>query len=68
MHADLRKLPPGLFFAGQLDPIVDDSINMHARWDQANGNARLVIIPEGPHGFNRMPTRLAEKTNAVGRR
>jgi acetyl esterase/lipase len=67
LHADLQDLPSALFIAGGLDPISDDSINMHDRWDQTNGNAHLVIVPEGPHGFNRMPTRLAGKTNAFGR-
>ena len=68
LHADLRELPPALFIAGQLDPIVDDSTEMHAKWLKANGNARLAVIPEGAHGFNRLPTRLASKTNAFGRR
>jgi acetyl esterase/lipase len=68
LHADLQGLPPALFIAGQLDPILDDSIEMHAKWLKANGNAQLAVIPEGPHGFNRLPTRLASKTNAFGRR
>lgn len=68
LHADLRELPPALFIAGQLDPIVDDSIEIHAKWLKANSNARLAVIPEGAHGFNRLPTRLASKTNAFGRR
>jgi acetyl esterase/lipase len=68
LHADLNGLPPALFIAGARDPIRDDSIGMHARWNAVNGNARLLIVPEGVHGFNRMPTRLAKKTNAFVRK
>lgn len=68
LHADLQGLPPALFIAGQLDPILDDSIEMHAKWLKANSNAQLAVIPEGAHGFNRLPTRLASKTNAFARR
>lgn len=68
LHADLSGLPPSLFIAGALDPIVDDSIEMSARWAQQNGNSRCILVPEAPHGFNRFPTSLAAKANAFARR
>ncbi|TCR94972.1 alpha/beta hydrolase [Rhizobium sp. BK418] len=68
LHADLRGLPPSLFIAGSLDPIVDDSLEMNARWVQQNGNSRCILVPEAPHGFNRFPTSLAAKANAFARR
>ncbi|MBB3527075.1 alpha/beta hydrolase [Rhizobium sp. BK456] len=68
LHAVLQGLPPALFIAGELDPIVDDSIEMHAKWCNVDGRAWLAVVPDGPHGFNRMPTRLASMTNAFGRR
>lgn len=68
LHAELHNLPPALFIAGSLDPIVNDSFAIHANWSSLNGNASLAVVPQGPHGFNRMPTRLASKTNAFGRR
>ena len=67
LHADLSGLPPSLFIAGSLDPIVDDSIDMSARWAQQNGNSRCILVPEAPHGFNRFPTSLAAKANAFAR-
>lgn len=67
IHADLSGLPPSLFIAGSLDPIVDDSIEMSARWAQRNGNSRCILVPEAPHGFNRFPTSLATKANRFGR-
>jgi acetyl esterase/lipase len=63
--ADLRKMPPALFVAGELDPIIGDSRSMHAHWQDAAGNADLLVVPEGPHGFERFPTRLAVRTKTV---
>jgi acetyl esterase/lipase len=66
-HAQLKGLPPALFIAGELDPIVDDSIQMFRTWQNANKNASLSIVPESPHGFNRLPTVIAKITNAHAR-
>jgi acetyl esterase/lipase len=63
--ADLRKMPPALFIAGELDPIIGDSRSMHAHWHDAAGNADLLIVPEGPHGFERFPTKLAACAKTV---
>jgi acetyl esterase/lipase len=62
--ADLHGMPPALFIAGALDPIVDDSRAMHDRWMHGAGNSRLLLVPEAPHGFERLPTALAAKTKA----
>lgn len=64
LYANLEGLPPALFIVGQLDPLLDDSVLMSGRWNAANGNAELVVAPEAPHAFNRLPTALARKTNA----
>jgi acetyl esterase/lipase len=63
LHCDLTGLPPALFIAGALDPIVDDSLKMSEKWQRQNGNSRCIVVPEAPHGFNRFPTSLATKTN-----
>ncbi len=63
LHADLARLPPALFLCGTIDPLLDDSKLMAERWQAASGNARLIIVPESPHAFNRLPTRLAATTN-----
>lgn len=60
--ADLAGMPPALFIAGRLDPIVDDSRAMHDRWRDCAGNSTLLLVPEAPHGFERLPTALAGKT------
>jgi len=63
LHADLSRLPPALFLCGTIDPLLDDSKLMAERWQAASGNSRLIIVPESPHAFNRLPTRLAATTN-----
>jgi acetyl esterase/lipase len=67
LYADLKGLPPGLLLCGELDPLIDDSRLMAQRWQAANGHARLVIVPEAPHAFNRLFTRMAARTNAFVR-
>lgn len=64
LYADLSRLPPALFLCGTIDPLIDDSRLMSERWQAANGNARLILAPEGPHAFNRLPTLAAHRTNA----
>jgi acetyl esterase/lipase len=64
LYADLSRLPPALFLVGTIDPLIDDSRLMSQRWHAANGNARLIIVPDSPHAFNRLPTRAAARTNA----
>lgn len=63
LHADLSRLPPALLLCGTIDPLLDDSKLMAERWQATSGNARLIIVPESPHAFNRLPTRLAATTN-----
>jgi len=67
LYADLSRLPPALLLCGTIDPLIDDSRHMAERWKAQSGNARLVVIPESPHAFNRLPTRLAARTNAFVR-
>jgi acetyl esterase/lipase len=62
VFADLSAMPPALFIAGALDPIVEDTLRMHDRWQRQAGSSDLLVVPEGPHGFERLPTRLALKT------
>jgi acetyl esterase/lipase len=67
LYADLRGLPPALFLVGEKDPLLDDTELLAHQWRSANGNAEVVIAPEAPHAFNRLPTRMARKTNAYVR-
>jgi acetyl esterase/lipase len=64
LRADLRGVPPALFTVGTLDPLLDDSLFMSARWAAAGARAELAVYPGGVHGFNLFPTGLARASNA----
>ncbi len=59
LYADLAGLPPALFCAGTLDPLLDDTLFMAARWQAAGNAAELYVVPETPHGFAGFPTPMA---------
>lgn len=58
LYADLAGLPPALFTVGTLDPLLDDSLFMAARWASAGNQAELAVYPESIHGFVAFPTAL----------
>jgi len=43
-----------------MDPLLDDSLFMAARWEAAGNWAELAIYPGGIHGFNLFPNPLGE--------
>ncbi len=63
LYADLRSLPRALFTIGTLDPLLDDSLFMAARWAASGNKADLAVYPGGVHAFNLFPIVLAEKAN-----
>jgi acetyl esterase len=63
VYADLHELPPALFTVGDLDPLLDDSIRMAARWQEAGNEAELRVWPESVHGFNLFPLAVARAAN-----
>ncbi|MGY6502187.1 MAG: alpha/beta hydrolase [Acidimicrobiales bacterium] len=58
LYADLTGLVPGLFSVGTLDPLIDDSLFMGARWRAAGNEATVLVFPESIHGFVAFPTQI----------
>jgi len=66
LNADLTGLPPALFTVGTLDPLVDDSLFLAARWNAAGNVGELAVYPGGVHAFNALsafPIPLAKTAN-----
>lgn len=48
LYADLTGMPIALFSCGTLDPLLDDTLFMAARWQAAGSPAQLAIYPGAP--------------------
>ena len=59
LFADLAGLPPALLTVGTDDPLLDDSVEMAARWP----GAQLDVYPGGFHAFDLFPLRVAAVAN-----
>lgn len=55
LYASLEGMPPAIFCVGSLDPILDDTLFMEARWRAAGCETELHVYPEAPHGFLLFP-------------
>lgn len=59
LYADLRDLPAALFTVGTLDPLIDDTMFMEARWRTAGNETELRVWPEAIHAFTQFEIAVA---------
>ncbi len=52
LNAELRDLPPVLLVVGSLDPLLQDSVGLARRWQNAGSRARLEVIEGAVHGVD----------------
>jgi len=64
LYARLTHMPRALFTVGTLDPFLDDSLFVYARWIAAGNEAELAVYPGAPHGFNILGHPHAATANA----
>lgn len=55
LYADVKEMPPALFLTGQLEPLVDDSVFMAARWQLAGNDTQLNLVQGACHAFTIIP-------------
>jgi acetyl esterase len=65
LYADLNDMPPALFSAAELDPLLDDSLFMAARWRAAGNQAEVRVWPQALHGFGAYPLEIARAATAA---
>jgi len=64
LYADLKNMPPAIFTVGTVDPLLDDTLFLYARWIAAGNQAELDVYPGAPHAFNIFPLPLGKPANA----
>ncbi|AWM92730.1 esterase [Pseudomonas sp. 31-12] len=66
LYGDFTDFPPALLFAGELDPLRDDTLDIAERWRQS-APVEMHLLPSSPHGFIHFPTAIAQSVLAYSR-
>lgn len=59
LYGDFSGFPHALLFAGELDPLRDDTLDIARRWAQS-APVEMYLLPSSPHGFIHFPTAIAQ--------
>lgn len=66
LYGDFSGLPPALLFAGELDPLRDDTLDIARRWAESAA-VEVHLLPCSAHGFIHFPTAMADRVLAYSR-
>jgi acetyl esterase len=66
LYADLKGLPPLFMTAAALDPLLDDTMEIDRRLEEAGVARQLAVYPGLVHGFMQMTARSTAARAAVG--
>lgn len=55
LYADLKEMPAALFLTGNTEPLLDDSVFMAAKWQQAGNSVELAVVDGACHAFTIIP-------------
>jgi acetyl esterase/lipase len=64
IFAGLTGLPPAIFVVGDLDPLLDDTLFMAARWKAAGNPTTLEVWPGAVHAWDHLDTDYARAARA----
>ncbi len=67
LHGDFSGFPPALMFAGELDPLLDDSALLAERWSN-HAAVEFQLLPSTPHGVIHFPVALGSAVLAHAHR
>jgi acetyl esterase/lipase len=60
LYGDFTGMSAALLFAGELDPLRDDTLGLAELWGKA-ATVEAHLLPSCPHGFIHFPTAIAER-------
>jgi acetyl esterase/lipase len=66
LYGDFSDFPAALMFAGEIDPLRDDTVRLADRWSKA-ADVEVHLLADSPHGFIHFPTALAGRVMAYSR-
>lgn len=66
LYGDFTGFPPALMYAGELDPLRDDTLELAARWVKS-APVEVHVLASCPHGFIHFPTAMADSVLAYSR-